>query len=498
MIQPQNDVNQIPTRKMTPSGRLVVGVGVTLLLLLCFFYFAFPTPAQAQSGPAATPTPVIDETPPEAPNRVDVEPLARDEQISERLTSILKATGWFVDPAVQVQDGVVFLTGQTKTDEYKKWAGDLARSTQDVVAVVNQIRVLEPPIWDFQPAFARLREQWRGMVRALPLIGFSLFILLIAWVIARLGVIATRNSLHRREINPLLRNVIARAIGIFVFLIGLYVVFQVAGLTNAALTVLGGTGLLGLILGIAFRDITENFLASIFLSLQNPFCAGDLVEIAGITGFVQMLTTRTTVLMTPDGNHVQIPNATVYKSTIHNYTSNPNRRADFTVGIGYDDAIPAAQEVIMQVLAEHPAVLNDPEPLVLVDSLGSATVNLHIYFWLDGSRHSWLKVKSAIIRLVKRALQDAGVSMPDEARELIFPAAVPIQLLEADGAPLTGAAPRRRDAPQAAAEPATASTDAEGGLRSEAEEIEGQARHSRTPEDGENLLKPPADTQKSP
>jgi small-conductance mechanosensitive channel len=263
----------------------------------------------------------------------------------------------------------------------------------------------------------------------------------------------------------------------------------VAGLTSVALTVLGGTGLLGLILGIAFRDITENFLASIFLSAQQPFEAGDLVKIDGIMGFVQRLTTRATILMTQDGNHVQIPNATVFKSNIHNYTSNPNRREDFVVGIGYGDSIANAQAVALRVLQDHPAVLDEPEPWVLVESLGSATVNLRIYFWLDGSQYSWQKVKSSVIRLVKRAYEAAGIEMPGETRELILPDKIPVELLRAgragEVAPL-----HRPAAAEAVEEPGTVSTDAEDGLRSDAEEIEEQARRSRVPEEGEDLLKP--------
>jgi small conductance mechanosensitive channel len=76
-------------------------------------------------------------------------------------------------------------------------------------------------------------------------------------------------------------------------------------------------------------------------------------------------------------------------------------------------------------------VLGNPEPWVLVDGLGSATVQLRVYFWLEGTTHSWLKVRSSVIRLVKRAFQDAGISMPDEAREVVFPDGVPVRMLEA-------------------------------------------------------------------
>ncbi len=100
-----------------------------------------------------------------------------------------------------------------------------------------------------------------------------------------------------------MRGVFAWTVATVVFLTGLYVVLRVSGLTQLALTVVGGTGLIGLALGIAFRDITENFLASIFLSLQQPFGTGDLIEVAGETGYVQQLNVRCTVLMTPRRQH---------------------------------------------------------------------------------------------------------------------------------------------------------------------------------------------------
>jgi small conductance mechanosensitive channel len=460
------------------------------LLFLIAFFIAFPRSVLAQDGLIETPMPSENETPLEAPEDVSIEPVARDEEIRERLKSILEATGWFVNPEVEVQEGVVFLRGQTKTEDYKIWAGSLARNTQDVVAVVNQLNLIEPSIWNFQPALTSLRGLWSSLLRSIPIIGFSVLVLIITWIITRLSISAARGYFRRRISSPLLINVSAFTVGIFVFLVGFYVVLRVAGLTTMAMTVVGGTGLIGLILGIAFRDITENFLASIFLSVQTPFRTGDLVEIVSVLGFVQALTTRVTILMTTDGNHVQIPNATVYKSNIVNYTSNPNRRVDFIIGIGYQDKISDAQKVALKVLEEHPAVLKDPEPWVLVDNLGSATVNLRVYFWVDGSQHSWLKVKSSVIRLVKRAFQTMGISMPDEAREMIFPEGVPVRWIEPDSVPQAGPLARPSAVPNHTEESASIDTDAEAGLRSEAGEIQAQATHSRKPEEGENLLQP--------
>ena len=315
------------------------------------------------------------------------------------------------------------------------------------------------------------------------------------------GLLAARKarSLLRHRIQArLLRNVIAGGIGVLVFLVGTYIVLRVSGLTQLALTVVGGTGLVGLAVGIAFRDITENFLASIFLSMQRPFETGDLVEVSGVTGYVQQLNVRTTILMTLDGNLVQIPNASVYKSNLRNFTTNSNRRDDFDVGIGYDDSINEAQEIALQVLTDHPAVLSEPEPSVLVESLGKATVNLRVYFWINGREHSWLKVRSSVIRLVKRAFQKHGISMPDEAREVVFPQGIPITMLDGKPAGTPDAQAEEQlpaDAPPE--EPDVVSTKAEGGLQSEAGDLEEQARQSQPLQEGENLLPNAPDSSSS-
>jgi small conductance mechanosensitive channel len=456
---------------------------------LCSAVIAFtPVAAQQQDGEdRPVPAKALDGQP-ESPGKVEIQPVAKDDEIRRRIANILETTGWFGEPDVRVQEGIVFLQGTTENDESRQWAGDLARNTEGVVAVVNQIQVAPTTVWDFDPALQVLNDLARGFVRVLPLIVVAVVVLAVSWVFARLTVNVLRRRLQPRSPSPLLREVMSRAGGILVMLAGLYLVLRIAGLTQLAFTVVGGTGLIGLALGIAFRDITENFLASLFLSFQQPFREGDLVEVASITGYVQRLTSRTTVLVTLDGNQVQVPNSTVFKSTIRNFTSNPNRREDFIVGIGYDDAISHAQDVVLKVLAEHPAVLAEPEPLVLVENLGSSTVNLRVYFWLDGARHSWVKVKSSVIRLVKRAFQDVGISLPDEAREVTFPHGVPVRMIESEGT----AEPGDRTRAKPSAEPETVATMAEAGLQSEAGEIKEQARKSWTP--GENLLTPSSPT----
>jgi small-conductance mechanosensitive channel len=425
------------------------------------------------------------ESNPDSP--VEVQPTSKDADIDRRLSRIMASTGWFDEIEVEVRDGVVFLDGKTTSDRYRTWAGELAGRTRDVVAVVNRIHIAEGSLWDFTPAIDGIRHMIQQTVRTLPTMGLALIILAASVTAAKAMTTAVKTVLAER-FNSMILDVVARALGLLTFLFGLYLVLQVAGLTRLAGTIIGGTGIAGLVAGIAFRDILENYLASILISLRNPFRLGDVVDIGGHLGVVQRVTSRGTVLMDMDGNHIQIPNATVYKSIIQNYTANPYRRDCIEVGIGYDNDIAGVQRIALDVLKRHQAVLGDPEPLVLADRLGAATVNLKCYFWYDGAANNGLKVKSSLIRLVKATFQKHDITMPDEAREIVFPKGVPVQLTpESETVP-----EEKKPAPMLRLgdkeETSLEFTDAEGAAYSEADTIQKQAARSRNPEESPDLL----------
>ena len=468
-VQPGSEWRKL-RRSVGPLDAWLRAAGVAMLLLAC------AASAQAQDVAPAAP-----------PQAVKVVPEASDAKIEGRLERILKSTGWFEATRVSVHDGVVFLDGTTATQEHRAWAGTLAENTQGTVAVVNRIEANA----DVGSTFARAGEEftsfYRQMVRAWPLVALAALIILATWLIARLVALAVRLLFAGRIESPLLLSVVARAFAIPVFLLGVYFVLQFSGLTRLAITVLGGTGLIGIIIGFGLRDIAENFLASVLLSVRNPFHSGDLIDVGGHTGVVQNLNVRSTVLLTLDGNQVQIPNAAVYKSIIKNYSSIPSRRAEFTVGIGYDSSAAKAQALIAEVLRGHPAVLEMPEPLVLVEELGPATVNLRIYYWFDSATYSPYKINSALLRQTKNALLKGGIELPDSAREVIFPKGVPV-------IQTTSTAEARREAESGAvaahaADEMSETTPSEGDLSNETVEMREQQSEGNLPEAQENLLK---------
>lgn len=451
-----------------------------LSIVLATLVALTPQKAVGQGGvePASTPGAEI----PKA-KEIKVEERTSDQKIAERIEGILTATGWFQSAEVEAQEGIVFLHGMSSSEEHRKWAGDLTERVEGVVAVVNQIRAHERLSWDFEPAKEELRRLAHAALSSIPWLGLAAVILLLSLFGASFAGSAAVTVFRRRVGTPLLVKVLARLVSLLVILFGVYLVLRIAGLTRLAVTVIGGTGLFGLVLGIAFRDITENFLASLFLSIYRPFRSGDLIEIGGETGYVQQLNTRSTVLMTLNGSHLQIPNSTVFKSTIRNYSTNPNRREEFIVGVGYNCVIQDAQRLALEVLGKHPAVLKDPPPAVLADNLGASTINLKVYFWLDGSKHSWLKVRSSVIRLVKKAFQEQGISMPDEARELIFPNGVPVRIL-----PDQAHTEAERDTTESRSDDEPIAVKGEGELGSEAHQLFEQASRARPPEEGSASL----------
>ena len=145
-----------------------------------------------------------------------------------------------------------------------------------------------------------------------------------------------------------------------------------------------------------------------------------------------------------------------------------------------------------KVLASQPTILQDPEPQVLVDELGSSTVNLKVYFWINAQQYSLLKVSSMLMRLIMREFEKNNISMPDDAREIIFPQGVPVhQIPSVPDEQSTLATPSS----QTLLENKTATIERDNtedahleDLSSDTHDIRQQAKQARDPEQGQNIL----------
>ena len=247
---------------------------------------------------------------------------------------------------------------------------------------------------------------------ALPLFLIALLIFLLFWMLG--GWISRWQNLFRRiSPNFFIANLLGQIVHLVFIMMGMVLALTLLDATALLGTILGAAGIVGLAVGFAVRDTVENYIASILLSVRNPFEVNDLVNIDSFEGNVASINSRATILISPDGNHIRIPNATVFKAIITNFTRNPERRFQFDVGVDSEQNLRAAQTLAMETLQAMPGVLPEPKPQVLIEALGDSNVQLRIFGWVDQRQHNFGKVRSEAIRGVKQAFDQANIVMPE-------------------------------------------------------------------------------------
>ena len=197
---------------------------------------------------------------------------------------------------------------------------------------------------------------------------------------------------------------------------------KVMGLGAIAGGLVAGAGLSAFIIGFAFKDIGENFLAGIILAFKRPFRVGDTIEIEKTIGNVVSLDLRTTQVKTFDGKDVFIPNSTLIKNHLINYTIDGFLRQDFLISVDYATDLSKAIHIILQTLDNVPGGIlkGEKKPTVVVSSLDASSIALQVFYWLDtfDKSVSGLKVKTEAIQSCLRALEAENVYMPGNIYEL--------------------------------------------------------------------------------
>lgn len=396
---------------------VVLAAAVTLPSLLPAPLSARQTGARSVaglSGPGASPgaagqdAPAVDD---ETAEPVTQERAEQDARIRSRLQAIYDRIEALDQVSVEVEAGIVRLEGRALSLEAREQAVELARDTEGVVFVDDRLRVVTDLGRRLEPALERIREYGIGALAFVPLLAVALFIVVAFGLLGR-WVAGLEGPHLRFARTPFIRGLVQQAVRVVVTLIGLLVALELLDATALVGAVLGTAGVFGLALGFAFRDIVENHLAGIMLSLRQPFAPNDHIVVGSHEGKVVRLTARETILMTLAGNHVRVPNAEIFRSVITNYTRNPRRRFDFPVSVGTDDDLVAAQEVGLSALRDMEGVMGEPPPRSTVRELGDSWVMLDFFGWVDQESADFARVRSEAIRLVKQALEDAGVTMP--------------------------------------------------------------------------------------
>lgn len=335
-----------------------------------------------------------------------------DAELRAQLRSVYANIPALEDVEVEVESGVVQLRGTTLSAAAREDATEIAAGLDGVVYVVDALEQETDLERTLAPALRRLQEYAVTAFRYSPLLLVAFGVIAAFWLLAAL-IGRWQAPFARLGFNPLLSGLMAQLVRAALVLTGLLLALDLLGATAVVTAVLGTAGLAGLAVGFAFRDIVENYLAGVLLSLRQPFAVGDHLRLGEFEGRVVRLTSREMVLMTLDGNHVRVPNSTVFSSVILNFTRNPRRRFEFELGVDVDEDLRYVQQLGADALRALPGVLADPGPSLRIHALGDFNVVLQCFGWVDQREADFLKVRSEAIKLVKETLDEAGVLMPE-------------------------------------------------------------------------------------
>jgi small conductance mechanosensitive channel len=271
------------------------------------------------------------------------------------------------------------------------------------------------PIWDRLNVSLLVTQ----FVAWLPSLVAAIVIIAFFWVAFRTTRSPLRHLLARTGFDPALIGMITNVYRFALMAFGVIMAASQLGINVGA--ALAGLGVLGLTIGFAAKDSLSNIMAGFLIFWDKPFHVGQWVTLGEHYGKVAEITMRTTRVQTRDNKWVIIPNATVIDQILVNHSTNGETRLQIPVGIGYQDEIPKARAAILDALQHVSYVLKSPAPAVVVNDLGSSTVDLLVFAWI-GDAQDEKPAFFAVVEAVKLALDNAGVEMPAPQLDLTLKA----------------------------------------------------------------------------
>lgn len=314
--------------------------------------------------------------------------------------------------AKSVQDIVAVMTALgLETRQYRQ---QVLTVTGEITTDVLDVGIVASLLSEWSKAIVDLvaKEGFRILFRLL-LVAFILF----AFVqLANLVQKLVNRGLDsaRIHISHLLRRMIVSTARNLIIIFGILIAISQLGISLGPL--LAGLGIMGFIIGFALQDTLSNFASGLMILMYRPFDVGDVVEAGGVSGKVSHMSLVNTTFMTFDNQKLVVPNNMIWASVITNLTAQRTRRVDLTVGISYEDDIEKAETVLREIISEHEAVLDDPEPNVRLHELGESSLNFIVRPWVKTSDYwdtYWELTKAIKLRFDKE-----GISIPYPQRDV--------------------------------------------------------------------------------
>ncbi|MDQ6860172.1 MAG: mechanosensitive ion channel, partial [Verrucomicrobiota bacterium] len=263
---------------------------------------------------------------------------------------------------------------------------------------------------------------WSAPLPGVPISLLQIFLLigllfLVFWISSRTKRFLFNRFLVHSGLDRSLQYAISQIASNLVLVVGIFVVLQNTGIHLEALTVFAGA--VGVGIGFGLQNITSNFISGLVILAERPITIGDRVEVAGVTGQVQKIRARSTVIVTNDNITTIVPNQKFIDSPVTNWTyGDPRVRFRIPIGVAYGSDLEKVTEALIAAGREHPKTLPDPPVSVFLEKFGDNSIDFELVVWSSEMSYRPRRFRSDLNFAIAKKLKEAGIEIPFPQRDV--------------------------------------------------------------------------------
>ena len=265
-------------------------------------------------------------------------------------------------------------------------------------------------------------ETWLNTtIEMLPNLAVALLVVIVFYALAKVIKNFVGKVLSKVTKNKTVTGLAQTIMAVLVIGIGVFFALSILNLSGVVTSLLAGAGIIGLALGFAFQDIASNFISGILLSVRHPFGIGDIIDANDHFGTVMKLNLRNTVIRTPQGQIIYVPNKVVYENPFKNYTKNGERRIDLSCGVSYGDDLEKAKKIAIEAVEGLESRDTSKDVELYYNEFGDSSINFTLRFWISFQElPQYWGAQSEAIMALKKAFDENDIMIPFPIRTLDF------------------------------------------------------------------------------
>lgn len=248
---------------------------------------------------------------------------------------------------------------------------------------------------------------------------FKLLVIVVLVLVAErfLRRFLRRRVLARTHLGPDLQYALSRFAGYCFIAVGMFFAFKVVHLDLSAFAVM--IGALGVGIGFGLQNIVSNFISGLVILAERPIAIGHRVEVGGVAGQVTRINLRSTTVVTNDNITIIVPNSYFITQAVTNWSyGDPKVRLRLPVGVAYGSDVEKLRQLLLELAAEHPAVLKEPAPAVRFLEFGDSSLNFELAVWTIDMAHRPTAFRSELYFAIERKLREHRIEIPFPQRDL--------------------------------------------------------------------------------